>query len=76
MAYNKENLLKRIIEAQEIVLEQQRLRKGVPLTCIFRETIRPQFHISYSTFNRWMGVNAKAKLAKIEAEREKRNKMK
>lgn len=76
MAYNRENLLKRIIDAQEVVLEQQRLRKGVPLVSIYRETVKPMFHISYSTFNRWMGINAKGKLAKIEEKRRKRNEMK
>lgn len=68
MAYG-ENLLRRIVDAQDIVLEQQELRRGVPLVCIYRENIKPRFHISYSTFNRWMAINAKAKLAKIEAEK-------
>lgn len=71
MAYNRENLLRRIVEAQDAFLEQQEKRKGVPSICIYREYIRPNFHISYSTFNRWMGINAKAKLAKIETEKKK-----
>ena len=73
MAYNRENLLRRIVEAQDTVLEQQELRRGVPLICIYREHIDKQFHISYSTFNRWMAINAKAKLAKIEELRSRDN---
>ncbi len=66
MAYNKENFLRRVVEAQDYFLELQELRKGVPSVCLFQEYIKPRFHISYSTFNRWMAINAKAKLAKIE----------
>lgn len=73
MAYNRENLLRRIVEAQDDLLEQQRLRRGVPLICLYREYIGPKYYISYSTFNRWMAINAKAKLAKIEKERGSKN---
>ena len=66
MAYNPENLLRKIVEAQNYFLELQERRKGVPSICIYEEHIKPRYHISYSTFNRRMGINAKAKLAKIE----------
>lgn len=66
---HSENFLRRVLEAQEAFLEQQELRKGVPTICIYREYMKPRFHISFATFNRWMGINAKAKLARMEERR-------
>ena len=68
MAYNKENLLQRIIEIQDIVLEHK--RKFVPQKTIYKMYIKEQFHISYSTFNRYLGVPAKAELKELPEKEE------
>jgi uncharacterized membrane-anchored protein len=60
--YNKENLLKRIIEVQNIVLEHQ--KKGIQQRQIYNKFVRDVYHISYSTFNKWLGCNAKQELKK------------
>jgi hypothetical protein len=64
MAYNRENLLRRIIEIQDVVLESQ--RKGIPQKRIYDEFIKDRYHISYSCFNKYLGINAKQKLKIIE----------
>lgn len=62
--YNPENLLKKIIKVQEIVLEQK--RRGVSQLWVYENLIREPFFISYSTYNRWLAVNAKRKLKELE----------
>jgi hypothetical protein len=69
MAYNRENLLKRIIEVQNIVKEQK--KHDTPQTKIYRKFIKDKFHISYSTFNEWIGIPAHAQLEKLLAQKEK-----
>lgn len=44
---------------QEAVLEIQKQHPGLPYTKIFRNYIRDEFHISYSTFTRWLGIPVK-----------------
>jgi len=70
MAYNRENLLKRIIEVQDIVLEYK--KKDVPQIRIFEKYIKPGYHISYSTFNEWLTIPAKAQLKQLQAEQERK----
>jgi hypothetical protein len=69
MAYDRENLLKKIVEIQDIVLEHK--RKFVPQVRIFREYIEKQYHISYSTFNQYLSIPAHAQLKKLQAQKEK-----
>jgi len=69
MAYNRENLLKRIIKMQNIVLKHR--KNDTPYKRIFEKHIKDQFDISYSTFNEWNGTNAKLQLEKLLAEKEK-----
>jgi hypothetical protein len=63
MAYNKENLLRRIIEIQDIVLEYK--KKDVPQRVIYDKHIKNQYYISYSCFNEYLGVPAKTELQKL-----------
>jgi hypothetical protein len=62
MSYNKENLLKRIEEVQNIVSEYQ--KKGISRKQIFMDFIEEKYHISYSCFNRYLGVGTKQKSVK------------
>jgi hypothetical protein len=70
MAYNRENLLRRMIEVQNIVLEHQ--KHDTPQIKIYEKYIKDQFHISYSCFNSWLGINAKEQLPKLLAEKERK----
>ena len=69
MAYNRENLLRKIIEVQKIVLAHQ--KKGVPLTEIYRRYIKNHYHISYSTFNNWLATPAHAQLERLRERKER-----
>ena len=64
MAYNRRNLLKRILEIQEIVAREY--ARGVPYTHIYRTQIEEQYHISYSTFNNYLGCPAKRELELLD----------
>ena len=61
MAYNKWNLLLKIIEIQDIVLREK--KRGVSQKYIYDTFIKKQYLISYSTFNAYMTRNAKRELA-------------
>ena len=65
MAYNKKKLLKRIVEIQNIVLEE--LDKGyLTQRDIFDKIIEPKYHISIRTFQNYLGRNAKKELADMK----------
>jgi len=68
MAYNNYYKFKKIVEIQNIVLEEQKNDCGVTLIGIYKARIKHQFHISYSTFNNYMAINAKAELKKMDHE--------
>lgn len=70
MPYNNLNVLKRVAEMQDVVLEKQNAHPGLPLICIYRDHIKEQFHISYSTFTRWLGIPAKRELEKKQTKSE------
>lgn len=60
MAYNNRNTLLKMIQVQDIVLEQK--RHGIPQVRIYETLIRDVYFISYSTFNRWLAYPAKQEL--------------
>ncbi|MEG1998567.1 MAG: hypothetical protein RRY55_01215 [Bacteroidales bacterium] len=60
MAYNRENLLKRVVEIQDIVLEYK--LRDVPQRVIYTKYIADRYHISYSCFNRYLALPAKIML--------------
>ncbi|MFZ6038650.1 MAG: hypothetical protein ACOYU1_10545 [Bacteroidota bacterium] len=66
MAYNKRYYYKRVLKAQLIVRRVQQEHKGLPMTEIYRQYIRPEFDISKSTFDRWMETPAAMELSKLE----------
>lgn len=60
MAYNNINLLKRIIEIQNIYLKEN--GNGKTGIWIFNNIIYPNYHISKSTFDSYLARNAKKEL--------------
>ncbi len=60
MGYDNSNLLSKITQIQAIVLENK--NKGKSQKWIYENLIKNQFYISYSSFNRYLGINAKAEL--------------
>lgn len=66
MAYNRINLLGRIIEIQEITLCEK--RRGATQKWIFENHICPRYHISIATFNRYLATPAKKQLKDLQHE--------
>lgn len=64
MAYNRENYLKRIIEIQELVLNEQ--EHGATLRWIYREKVRHRYHISCSSFNNYLSIPAAKELKDLQ----------
>ncbi len=64
MAYNRKYYLRRVAKIQNIVLECQ--KSGASLTWIYENHIRDTYHISKSTFDKYLGVPAKHELRKME----------
>ncbi len=63
MAYNKKNLLSKIIEIQEITLRFK--KKGLTQKAIFRNEIENQYMISFSTYCKYLATNAKKELKEL-----------
>ena len=66
MAYCNKFFLTRVLEAQLLVRRVQKDHPGLRMTEIYRQYIRDTYHISMSTFNRWMGIPAARELSRIE----------
>lgn len=62
--YNKVNKYKLIIKIQELTIEHQ--QHGANLKWIFENIIEPNFFISDRTYSKYLGINAKAELKKIQ----------
>lgn len=74
MAYNKKNLLKKVIAIQNLVLEGQ--QKGITQKWIYEHKVRDIYFISYSTFNNFLVMPAKRELELLEKkEAEKRRQL-
>ena len=71
MAYNRRNLLEKIIEIQNIVLELKRKDGDLFLKNIFWEHIQSKYKICYRTFHTYLDTNARKELRELE---EKMNK--
>jgi hypothetical protein len=67
MAYNRNNLLKKIDEIQKITLQKK--EEGASQIWIYRHHIARQYHISYSAFNNYLGVNVESELKKEKAKK-------
>lgn len=73
MAYNRENHLRKIVEIQDVVLEHT--QRGVTQKWVFDNLIARRYHISYSCFNDYLSVNAKAQLRDLLAKKEEQKKI-
>ncbi len=69
MAYNKTNLLKKMVEIQELTLKKQR-EHDLYLKEIYHQYIYPKYHISYRTYHTYLGTNAKRELKKMNKQNE------
>ncbi len=67
MAYCRRFFLRRVLSAQLYVREIQERRKGLPMSEIYRQYVKERYHISKSTFDRWMAIPAARELEKIES---------
>lgn len=63
MGYNRRNILKRIIEIQDITMEHT--GRGVTQKWVYEHVIYPRFFISPATYYNYLAINAKAELKKI-----------
>lgn len=63
MAYNRANILHKILDIQRIVLEQK--KKGVSQEWVYLNLIYPAYRISRTTFYTYLGCNAKAEIKKL-----------
>lgn len=68
MAYNNYNILRKMVEVQELVLEHK--KRGATQVWIYENIIAPAFFISYSTFNRYLSYPAKRELREKRKERQ------
>lgn len=64
MAYNRKNLLNRVITIQNLVLDGQ--KKGITQKWIYENEVYPRYFISYSTFNNSLVMPAKRELELLE----------
>lgn len=67
MAYNRLNYLKRVLSMQTLVLRVQKEHPGLPYIRIYKDHVLPEFSISYSTFNNWLGISAQRELDRLES---------
>lgn len=74
MAYNRINLLKKIIEVQELTLHQYH-KVGFTYKEIYWQYIYPKYHICYRTFHTYLGTPAKKQLKELQENREKQLKL-
>ncbi|GIJ93517.1 MULTISPECIES: hypothetical protein [Capnocytophaga] len=71
MAYNRRNLLKRVIDIQNITLELKRKDGDMFFKTIYWTHIYPTYKISYRTYATYLDMNARKQLKELE---EKMNK--
>lgn len=65
MAYNRKYYYKRVLEVQIFVRRLQKEHRGLPMSVIYRDYVADRYHISKSTFDRWMEEPAALKLGKL-----------
>lgn len=64
MAYNRKNILLKIIDIQQTALEMK--QRGVSQKWIYENVIREKYQISLGCFNNYLAVNAKKELKELE----------
>jgi len=63
MAYNSVNFYKRVLEVQQIAWQHR--QRGLFYKEIYYRYVEKQFKISKRTFDRYLGINAKRELKKL-----------
>jgi hypothetical protein len=71
MAYNRKNILKRIIEIQETTLSNT--KRGCTQKWVYDNLILPRYCISESTYYNYLSTNAKKEINDMERQRLKQN---
>jgi hypothetical protein len=66
MAYNSRNFLKKVVEVQDLTLEY--VRRGATQVWIYDHVIAPRYHISLSSYYKYLTRNVKKELKDLEAE--------
>lgn len=64
MAYNRRNFLHRVLEVQDAVLKEK--KHGTSQIWVYENIVKDRFLISFSTFNRYLSINAKREIKKYE----------
>lgn len=64
MSYNRKNILQRMIDIQNMVLEHQ--ARGATQKWVYETIIWPTYRISERTYYYYLGHNAKAELKRLE----------
>lgn len=64
MAYNRRNILKRIIDIQDTTLEHT--ARGVTQEWVYNNLIFPTYRISRSCYYAYLGTNAKMELKRLD----------
>lgn len=72
MAYNRNNILLRMIDIQEIyIANSKNHRGGCTDKHIYEKLVAPTYRISRKTFYDYLGTNAKKELTDLMAAKEK-----
>jgi hypothetical protein len=74
MAYNRKNILTRIIEIQNITLEHT--RRGVTQEWVYQNIVFPTYHISKTTYYSYMASTAKKEMQALEGKERKEKELK
>ena len=64
MAYNRRNILKRIIDIQTVTLEHT--ARGITQEWVYNNLVFPTYRISRSCYYAYLSTNAKAELRKLD----------
>lgn len=65
MAYNRSNILNRIIDVQNTTIEHT--KRGVTQQWVYEHVIYPKYFISIGTYYNYLSCNAKAELKRMES---------
>lgn len=63
MAYNRENILRRICEIQDATLKET--AKGKTQKWVYENLIQPRYMISQATYYNYLGTNARLELKQL-----------
>ncbi len=75
MAYNRENLLQRMADIQDVVNKNKK-ENGSSQKWTYENIIYPQYRISYDCFNKYLSYPAKLELKKLREKKQKENEVK